>query len=620
MKLSLALNVCLSSITALPLCLLGTWVYAAEAENTQIEEIVVRSTQISFLESHATAKQEEYAVPVQRVADMSAAIPGVDLTGQGGHLQTMSVRGFTGERIGLLIDDIPVQALRRAGSSLSFADPRFFEFVVTRSSHSVREGSGNVGGSVSLNTRHREQRWVEGTLANNGLTRSLAGGIVNRSLRAMISVRSGNDADAGDGTRLNSAYRQVSALSGWTVGDHELRLIGGRGHDVGKSNSDFPARITIYDTIDNLLGRYSWHSDSTWANTWAHYQKLVTSVSEPLTTIKSRTRVLDFGTRLRHRRITRSIDLTCGADLFGRSGFDIEEEHIGAMSGMSVDVLKDGAELEFGAFIEGSKSIGNLDVGVGGRLIHQVVDAHGRSAKRHTNLVGDASATWHVSDGLSVTARIGNAVTLPTVTQLYFSGVTGRGVIVGNPRLERELAWSYELGTAWHWRNVSLRLSAYSIAIDDLIDKVRLTPDTETFINVNSANVKGVGLSIHWQASPSTTLRFAYSRIRGEDDGGSAVSDIPNDNVFVQLQYRRESWEWILSATHSRESHDIAPGNRSTGAYTVLNTAFGHQLSQRWKLRLHVSNLSDVSYFPTNDDKGALAAGRSVGLTASARF
>ncbi len=343
-------------------------------------------------------------------------------------------------------------------------------------------------------------------------------------------------------------------------------------------------------------------------------------MSEPLTTIESRTRVLDFGTRLRHRRITRSINFTFGADLFGRSGFDIEEEHIGAMSGMSVDVLKDGTELELGAFIEGSKSIGNLDVGVGGRLIHQVVDAHGHSAKRDTNLVGDASATWHVSDGLSVTARIGNAVTLPTVTQLYFSGVTGRGVIVGNPRLERELAWSYELGTAWHWRNVSLRLSAYSIVIDDLIDKVRLTPDTETFINVNSANVKGVGLSIHWQASPSTTLRFAYSRIRGEDDGGSAVSDIPNDNVFVQLQYRRESWEWILSATHSRESHDIAPGNRSTGAYTVLNTSLGHQLSQRWKLRLHVSNLSDVSYFPTNDDKGALAAGRSVGVTASARF
>ena len=90
-------------------------------------------------------------VPVANLADLLQNEPGLAYAGQGGLLQTVSIRGISGQRVANFYGDVPIHSERRAGTSSSFIDPLMLQSAaIIRGPASVYYGSGAVAGVLQL--------------------------------------------------------------------------------------------------------------------------------------------------------------------------------------------------------------------------------------------------------------------------------------------------------------------------------------------------------------------------------------------------------------------------------------------------------------------------------------
>ena len=186
------------------------------------------------------------------IADWLAGDPSMSLNGQGGLLQSYSIRGMSRSRVRTEIDGVPIITDRAAGNSASFLPPALISTVaVQKGGSSAFYGSDAMGGVVSLQTRRFTQLEVEGIFQNRDNAFALTmGGAPRDDTYVGVTARHADEASAADSTPLNTGYRQGAAVlrheRSWQA--LKLRLSGllSRGKDIGKSDRDYPTSNSLY--------------------------------------------------------------------------------------------------------------------------------------------------------------------------------------------------------------------------------------------------------------------------------------------------------------------------------------------------------------------------------------
>ncbi|MDA0650090.1 MAG: TonB-dependent receptor plug domain-containing protein, partial [Proteobacteria bacterium] len=141
----------------------------AGAVAEELEEIVVRGDRDLLsqdLMQTLSVKAADSTTQVSQnrtIGDWLAAEPGMSLNGQGGLLQSYSLRGMSRSRIRTEVDGVPIITDRAAGNSASFLPPSLVRAVNAQmGGSSSLFGSDAMGGVVSVQTRQFAQLNVEG--------------------------------------------------------------------------------------------------------------------------------------------------------------------------------------------------------------------------------------------------------------------------------------------------------------------------------------------------------------------------------------------------------------------------------------------------------------------------
>ncbi len=571
------------------------------------------------------------------VLDAVVEIPGVSQNGQAGLFQVVSVRGVARQRVLTMLDGVRLTSERRAGVSASFIDPLLLgELDVLRGPASTYYGSGALGGALQLLPRNFEAWSAQVGYRSQGDEASLLAAWGSSNWSLATAYRSADDSETAEGERLFSSFEQggfsIRRAFGGESLSSSLRLLGSRGTDIGKASNRFPERVTVYPREEHFIARWETRGAADWrARVYVHPHELETDASRPGQRQLVVNETFDYGGGYEHRLpLSKRFDGRAGIELFGREGVDARERGLdsaGVPIGEEIRSLANASKRESAAYAVINTSWRKLRLELGGRYTHDRQRNGLGSARLSTSesaTSGFFGLAVDVSPSVSVLANVGSGLRFPSLSERFFTGTSGRGVIVGEPSLESERSLSRELSLRFYSRHLFLQLAAYRNEIDDYIERINVSPDVRTFRNLTSGTLEGLELEgaadfvdVPW--GDKLHLRFGAHRIRGESDLGVPLADVPADRLQLTTEQLWGPWTLRLRSEWRFEKTAAGPSEVETPSAVLVGLQVGRRFGERLRLAVEGRNLFDELYLPSADDEAPYAPGRSLGLVVSYR-
>ena len=601
-----------------------------KAERSDVQEnvsVVLDESPLAPLGSSSTSVEPDTTSGnPTNLTDLVSEIPGVSENGQGGLFQVFSIRGVSRQRVLSLVSGMRITSDRRAGVSTSFIDPTLMQSVaVLRGPTTTFYGSGALGGVVEVVPRdYAGVSFGAGydTVGDENF-QTVGGGGENWSVA--VARRSAGDAESADGTLLNSHFTQYSAVArvGWGRKGYryELTAIPTYGKDIGKANTDFPERTTRYPVERHQLVKFSVDAASGWSlDAYVHPQDLETEVVEDDTRSEVSNDSVDFGVRWHGERpVGGRIVTRFGADGFGRRDVDAAETRTDLSvpdppTSETVRTLDGAAETELGAWGSARWSLTRTRWELGARYSWLAQSNAGAPSRDRSAWSGYAGVSRDLGSRFEFRASLSTGIRFPSLTELYFTGTTGRGEVIGNPDLIPERSLGAEVSLRWASRQVVVTGVVFHNEIDDYIERIEIAPDLLSFVNVTSGTIQGIELHGISRLAAAWTLNFGGHAMRGEDSRGEALEDTPPDEIFVGGTY--EKGHWVADARLARRAarDRFASGEKPIPSATLLSATVRYRWATRWEVAFSGTNLLDQAYFRSADRKAPMAPGRGFGV------
>ncbi len=493
--------------------------------------------------STSVIEVDRLAVPVATLADVVATVPGVAENGQGGIFQTYSIRGVARQRVLTLLSGMRVVGERRAGVSASFVDPRLMGKVdVIRGPSSTYYGSGALGGVVQMFPRKFGATTVEVGYDGNGSASHGLFGWGDGDWSVGIAHRRSDEGETADGLELNDGFDQLSAVlsRGWTRGeiDYSLQTIASRGTDIGKSNSDFPDRVTVYPEENHLMTRFAMRAESGWRlDAWIHPNDLRTRVVRDGNVTTTDNESFDLGFNWQSRsRWNEATELRYGVEYVGRKGVSAEEV-IEPVAGRAGPIFfqrpLDGGEDELGLYGAYERNWKGTMLLLGGRLAVQRQNQRGARTREDSALTGFAGVVVPLKTGLELVANVGSGLRFPSLSERFFSGATPRGDVSGNSELEAERSLSRDLALRYYGTKLFLSTGVFRTRVRNYIERIEVAPDELSFLNLAKGELTGIEVDGGYRLDSAWSLTFGGHLIEGRSAGDEPLADVPADRVFL---------------------------------------------------------------------------------------
>jgi iron complex outermembrane receptor protein len=587
----------------------------------------------------------------QRLTDVLENLPGTNRTGEG-HSVVPGLRGLPKHRTLILLDDGRVTAERRAGPSATFLNPESLdEIEVIRGPGCVAYGSDAFGGVIRArsrmpaldgSTRLRYSLMAGSNAREKGGSAEVMTGLLGGGVLLGVHYRDFDDYDSPEGLVLDSgAEERAVRLAYQTVIGNGVLHIGWRtdqARDVGKPAPDSDVQSTYYPEEDSHrfnLG-YERPGPGSWSRlafslAWDSYSLVLdkdrhATADEPRRIDQSDVSANDYELRLEAERPLAGFRLVLGANAYGR--FDLNAVNrtfdfdlAGAPTTTTSEVSVASARRDdIGIFVGLNRELGRwrLAAGLRGDRVSSRNNGgyFGDMSTSNSDLSGFFAVTYDLGAGFVTTGQVARGFRDALLSDRYYRGLTGRGVITGNPRLEPETSLQYDLSLRYDGSH-GLRLAAYGFMyrIDDLIERYKDDGDYY-YRNRGEAEVTGIELEAGLAMSETLELQLGAQYLRGEvRNDATPTDDVPAPGLFLVLRGEpSQHWWWMARVAAMARDDRPGPTEKEVPGHTVLDAGLGWSLNDALQLQLLGRNLLDRSYPGSADEEAVLAPGRSVQL------
>ena len=569
----------------------------------------------------------ESLTPPATLTQMVSDVPAVSENGQGGMFQTYSIRGVSRQRVMTLVSGMRIVGERRAGVSASFVDPTLMGTVdILRGPSSTYYGSGALGGVVQIFPRQYEGLAVDTGYANQGNESFLSVGWGGGGWSVGGARRVASQSETPTGDVIFSGFEQTSGTlqKSWSGEkfEHSLVVIASAGRDIEKPNTDFPERTTVYPEENHLLLRYALKAASNWSlEAWVHPNSLDTRVVDEgdqqsdlqnsasnlgLNWIKR----LDLGEKTSAR---------LGVDYFGRRGVEATEttQPLGPRLGpvLIQKTLDEASEDEAGAYGALEWNVGKAVVLAGGRFAWQQQQNADEDSVGNSAVTGFAGVVMPLGAGFELAANLGSGLRFPSLSERFFSGVTGRGLVEGNPDLDSERSLNLDTGLRWYGDRLFVAGYLFRNEIADYIERIEFEEGKLTFVNLTSGTIQGLEIEGLFQVGGGWSMTFGGHLMEGRSDRDEPLADIPSNRLY--LGGRWASGPWAVEARWEERSEKTDPGSgeKPIPTASLLSASASYEFTRGLALTLSGGNLLDEQYFNSADRKVTLSPGRRVALS-----
>ena len=211
-----------------------------------------------------------------------------------------------------------------------------------------------------------------------------------------------------------------------------------------------------------------------------------------------------------------------------------------------------------------------------------------------------AEVNYKITEHLQLFASVAKSFRVPTYVEMYYNTPTN----IGDADLDAEEAWSYEIGSRWHKKQLSAHLSIFRRESDDLIDWVRGSSSQPWRVrNISSSTTTGVevGFDIK-QPLPVLTqlgrISLDYTYLDHDADSGGLESKYSLDNLRHQL-LGAVYFDWCPRLTHVVK---VRLQERMLGdSSVVVDSKIMFQLTGNVAVSLEGTNLFDEDYIEAGD-------------------
>jgi outer membrane receptor protein involved in Fe transport len=560
------------------------------------------------------------------------------------------VRGLSGGRTLILIDDGRVTAERRAGASATFLNPFILGSVeVARGPGSVSYGSDAFGGVIHARPRDpvpndgRLRYELSASLGGSDLksagiewSQALFGG----AILGAVYGRSSDGSEAADGIEIaNSAYDDRGAtlrfVRSFPESTFRVGLSVDQGRDIEAPAADALVQRTFYPEENSSRLTASW--DGMHVAGFESVEVRAALAGYEIATNRERlpasgvTRQInnstvdadDVSMRVTGFRSIGSGRLSSGVDFQSRfglraTGYVERFDETGAFDSRETEVsIDDARRSDAGLFVTYDLPL-TSSISTSFGLRGDYVESRNRGgyfgdvSHDDSALSGHAAITYNMTSELTASLQAARGYREPTISDRYFRGVSGRGFVVGNPGLEPEQSLQFDGALRWQRHRSALALYAYHYTIEDLIERYRSGADF-AFRNRGEAEIKGTELELTLPVGPTLTVQATATWARGEAlDDDAPLDDIPGPNGHLALRWAHGRAYVFAHGFFFAEDDRPGPVETSRPAHETFDLGAGWRFSELLELRVHARNILDENYAGSPDANAALAPGRSV--------
>jgi len=622
------------------------------------EEITVTAKADSIIDvslpSHRTILPNSVLTELgtANIAQAVEKVPGVTMIGKGGYSMAPAIRGLAGHRLLLLVDGIRITSERRIGASgslISLSDIDHLE--INRGPYSVFYGSGAVGGVINIITRSPapysplKGRFQFGyNTVNNEKAGSfnLSGSSGKYGFLLMTNGKKADDYSSPSGKIEQSHYSDYDLMFKMnrqgTNSLFYLTLFTYRGVDIGKPSPTSKLKPRWYPEERNTLLSFGYtlknkiSLDSLNASFYLLLPSLETkkeNLSESLAVEKrnlAKIKGTNFGFKLRaNKKLTSTHTLNIGFDYFGRRGvndsntewkFD-QEGHLTALT--KETSLSEAARDNLGFYIDDKIKVSkSLTLNVGGRFDYiktsNLSNAPHNLARSDQSLTGYVGSLFQLTPQLSFLVNAGRSFRFPTISELFYTGLTGRGTVFGNPDLKPEDGFNLDFGFRYLHQKFYASIYGFSNSISNMIQKYKGQEEEEYFYrNIAKGRINGLEGEFYWPLAKGWELFVNFHHIKGrEKDSDQPLNYIPPSRLTLWTKFSPGKL-WIeprLTLTAAKK--DPGPLEMKINGYTLLNLIIGYKINEKATILAIGRNLLNRTYRLSADEKGVDAPGRGL--------
>lgn len=563
-----------------------------------------------------------------------------------------SLRGLAGGRTLILLDGARVTAERRAGASATFLDPFTLGSIeVARGAGAVAYGSDAFGGVIHARPRDPQPGpfslrfdLSQGLLASEESAGGLeiSKGLGEGAFLASIQARRGQDGEDGAGRPIplwqydgqGAALRYAGPTS---LGRLRVGFAYDEATDVGKPASDSDRNATNYP--QETSRRFNLGLDTGARGGWENFD-LSMSVSDYRLVLDRDRLATSTTTRIFETSDVSSYDaalrgvasraalggrIQLGIDLSSRLGLEaIARQQLFNTAGVPTTVVRaraieDADRTDLGAFGSWDLALGSkasLSVGVRGDSVRSSNTGgfFGDRSETDGTFSGQTALTLAPLPDTTLSFQVARGFRVPTISDRYFRGPSGRGTVTGNPDLEPETSLQYDSALRWARDGRSVALYAYRYNIDNLIERIQVGRDF-FFENSGEARIQGAEIEAQLPLGSGFGLELLASWSRGTNLGDDRpVDDIGTPNAGATLRWAgARAWAYFRVAAYSVDDRP-GPSEQEVPAYERYDLGLGWRFNETFEVRLIGRNLADELYLESADEVSAFARGRTVSI------
>lgn len=607
------------------------------------------SIEVPAAERSLSSVEIQEKIP-ESIVDTLSDTPGVHFIGSGGLSVTPSIRGLARRRVLVLVDGHRITSDRRAGTAPSFVPPELADRIeVVRSASSVLYGSDAIGGVVNILTRtthSHEPKLVKNTTFNLSLNpnnKRINTGINFTRELGKWKIYSGfqfnraDDYHSPEEKIVHAGYTYYSGIFdlSFTGKNREFFLgyIAGLGKDIGKPDRENnPDKYDIVPTESNHIIRLGYTDKQILkkgAFDFSLFLNPNTYFLEKIDTQKnsiqgSDTTGLNLGIK---SDIKKSLSDSCviqlGAEWFSRQNVDMENR---VQTGNEIEVtypLRSGTRNDYGLFFTFDYYLTpSLEIDGGIRYTYFSIraDVNGQDMGKNT---GSPSLFLGMikkfNSNMSLFINIGRAFRFPSLSESFYTGITGRRFVIGNPHLKPESSWNIDAGLKVVSQKFAMGLYLFTNHIRDMIERYRNEQDIYTHDNIDAGRIYGGEIEIEYHIFTNLELFGHFFYYKGKSSTtDEPLNDLPAPRLSLGGKVFIDRFWLQMDFLHSLKKTDPGPAEIENDAYTVLDIKAGIYFSAAFSLYVKISNLLNDLYYPNADPD--IPAAKGLNFTAGIHF
>jgi len=591
------------------------------------------------------------------VAEAVDKIPGVAVVGKGGYSIVPTIRGLAEHRILLLLDGIRITSERRIGASASFINLNNIDRIeVNRGPYSVFYGSGAVGGIINIVTKSPKAHTpFKGSfqLSYNSVKNERAGSANISGSLGQFGVMLGINGKMADDYSAPSGKVEQSQYSDYDIlfkvnRERENSLLymtvfHYQGIDIGKPSPTSRLKPRWYPDEKNTLFtlgyevKNKFYLDTLSASIFVMRSSLETqkdNLRESLSVKKRNLAKVDgtnFGLKIRgNKDVAANHILSFGIDFFGRGGLGDSNtewtyDEVGNItSQIDVFSLQDAQRQNVGFYIDNKISLlPSIIFNIGARFdlikTSNLDTLENRISRKDQALTAYFGSEIQLSSRLSFLANVGRSFRFPSVSELFYTGLTGRGTVYGNLALEPEKSLNLDIGLRYLHDKFFVSIYGFSNTVSDMIQKYSGLVEEEYFYrNLSQGRISGIEGELYLSVFRDVELYANFHHLRGrEKDSDMYLNYIPPSRLSFWPKFSLGKFWLEPKVTLAASQKNPGPLENEIDGYSLVNTVFGYRLSPKVTFLAIVQNMFDQTYRFSADEQGVDAPRRGFVLKVS---